>query len=104
MGYFRVRFRGGTSDKHWIDWLEKINGELQSCHVDHASPNLRVVRTSMAAQDLLRFCSQSKNGRSFNRKVEVQEITRDNASDPIMVSCVEAIQRFFGDFLDINYH
>lgn len=96
--YFKVRLREGYSHPNWAEWYEAMEGRLGAPAVDYASYNLRVVKTTMTAEELLRFCSRAADGGSFAEDVEVREITRKNARDPEVAGCISTIQNFYKGF------
>jgi hypothetical protein len=101
--YYRVFLKRGKTHKNWPEWYAAIYGELGAPVVDYASDNLRVVKTSMTSDELLEFCSLSDDGKSFAKDVEIQEITRKNGHDPLVVGCIQTIQRYYKDFTDVTF-
>lgn len=102
MNYYRVFLDGGKTHRRWADWYNAVYGDLGAPAVDWASDNLRVVKTAMNEDQLLKFCSTPARGKSFAADVEVEEITRANVlSDPHFAACLGTIQRYYNDFLDL---
>ncbi len=95
MGYFRVRLRGGRSNKNYFDWMNVVQADLSSATIDFASDNVRVVKISMGLEQLFSYCSRASDGPQFADDVEIVEVALANATEPELASCTTTNQRYF---------